>query len=326
MLYRPFLRDAFDVTWKRKSLWIFGIFAALISTGGVVDMVWRTLEKVGKTESMLENLMDVSFIGYNVAASYIHQLAILGPERTSFIVIFATLMGILLVIMATLSQGALVLGIRAKTPQDPYELRCEAGSHFWSLFLVGVLNKLATLLLIVLMTLPLLLINLSTSLDHVLIFLLLTLLFLPATIMVNIIYMFALIDIIEKRAHPLNAIHTGIRLFAKQWLATFEYGIILFFVVLGAGIVFLMLLSLLVIPFSILYTASVLTSSFSIFLTFNIVSVFVLFALILTFGGACVTFQYSAWYNFYKHGLHKTHGKKTFSKILRLVHGLAAGK
>jgi len=61
-LYRPFLREAFAITWKRKSLWIFGIFAALISTGGVVDVVWRSLEKVGKTESLLENLADACWV------------------------------------------------------------------------------------------------------------------------------------------------------------------------------------------------------------------------------------------------------------------------
>ena len=322
-LYRPFLREAFVITWKRKSLWIFGIFAALISTGGVVDVVWRSLEKVGKTESLLENLADASFVGYDVAAGYIGQLALLGPQRTSFILIAATLMGILLVIMATLSQGALVLGIRAKGARDPYELRREAGCHFWSLFLIGILNKLLMLILVVLMTLPFLLVSLSTSVGHAVVFLFLMLLFLPATIIVNIIYMFALIDIVEDGAHPLSAIHTGVRLFAKQWLATFEYGVILFFAVFGAGILLLILLTLLLIPLSIVYAATLLTGSFSLFLTFNVISACLIFALLLTFGGACVTFQYSAWYNFYKHGLHKTHGKKTFSKIFRVVQGLA---
>lgn len=323
MLYRPFLREAWRLTWERKSLWIFGIFAALISTGGVVDAVWRTLQKVQRTESLLENLANSSFVGYDVAASYFGQLATLGPERTSFIIIASTLMGILLVIIATLSQGALLLGIRNKTHKDPYELRQEAGSHFWRLFLIGLLNKLLMLLLVVLMTLPLLLVSMSTSVGHGLLFLLLMLLFIPASIIVNIIYLFSLIDVVETNAHPLNAIHTAVRLFAKQWLATFEYGVMLFFIVLGAGLLFLILVSLLFVPLSMIYAATLFTGSFSFFLTLNVISACLIFALILTFGGACVTFQYSAWYSFYKHSLHKTHGKKVFSKILRLAQGLA---
>lgn len=320
MLYRPFLREAWRLTLERKCLWIFGIFAAFISTGGVVDTVWRALEKVTRTESLMEDLADASFLGYDVAASYIGQLAVLGPQRTSFIVVASTLMGILLVIIATLSQGALLLGIRAKTPSDPYTLRREAGSHFWSLFLIGALNKLLMLILVVLMTLPLLLVSVSTSLGHSFLFLALMILFIPATIALNIIYLFALIDVVETNAHPLSAIHTGARLFAKQWLATLEYGVILFLLVFGAGLVLLIVVSLLLVPFSIVYAAILLTGSFSLFLAFNVIAALLIFAILLTFGGACVTFQYSAWYHFYKHGLHKTHGKKAFSKILRLVH------
>lgn len=320
MLYRPFLREAWRLTWERKSLWIFGIFAALISTGGVVDVVWRTLEKVKQTESLLENLADTSFIGYDVAASYIGQLATLGPERVSFMVVVSTLLGILLVVMATLSQGALVLGLRAKTPRDPHELRGQAGEHFWSLFLVGLLNKLLMLFLVVLMTLPLLLLSFSSTLGHGLLFFVLMLLFLPATIIVNIIYMFALIDVVETGAHPLSAIHTGSQLFARQWLATFEYGAILFFLVFGAGLLLMVFVALLLIPLSAFYAVALLSGSFAVFLTFNVISACLIFAVLLTFGGACVTFQYSAWYHFYKHGLHKTHGKKVFSKILRLAH------
>ncbi|KKW33148.1 MAG: hypothetical protein UY76_C0008G0021 [Candidatus Uhrbacteria bacterium GW2011_GWA2_52_8d] len=318
-LYRPFLREAFVITWKRKSLWIFGIFAALISTGGIMDLVWRTLQKVERTESLLENLSSASFIGYRVAASYIGQLATLGPERSSMILIAITLMGILLVIIATLSQGALILGIRAKDPQNPYTLRTQAASSFWSLFLIGTLNKILMGILIGLMTLPLWLISLSTVPAHIVVFGILMCVFLPATIIVNIIYMFALIDIVETHAHPLDAIHTGWRLFTKQWLAIGEYGILLFILVLAGSVILLALLTLLLVPYSILFTVAVLTGSFPVFLLFNSISASLLIGMLLMFGGASVTFQYSAWYKFYQRGLHKTHGKKAFSKILRLM-------
>ena len=320
MLYRPFLREAWRLTWERKSLWIFGIFAALISTGGVVDVVWRTLEKVTRTESLLANLADTTFMGYDVAASYIGQLAVLGSQRTSFIVIALSLMGILLVILATLSQGALLLGIRAKESSAPHALRQEAGVHFWNFLLIGILYKLLMLLLTVLMVLPLLLVSVSTTLGHSLLFLALMMLFIPTTIVLNIIYMFALIDVVATDAHPLNAIHTGTRLFAKQWLATLEYGLILFLLIFGAGLLLLVALCLLLIPLSILYTATVLSGSSWFFLAFIVVATLLIFAIILIFGGACVTYQYSAWVAFYKHGLHRVHGKKVFSKILRLVH------
>ncbi|MBI4592424.1 hypothetical protein HY733_03190 [Candidatus Uhrbacteria bacterium] len=323
-LYRPFLRDAWRLTWERKSLWIFGIFAALISTGGILDVMWRSLQRVEQTESLLKRLSDASFIGYDVAASYFNQLDVLGTQRTSFLLVALTLAGMLLIVIATLSQGALILGIRSRLPKDPHALRCEAGTHAWSLFLIAVLNKLLMLILTVLMTLPLLLISVSTSLLHGILFFVLMLVFLPATLIVNIIYMLALMDTVENGSRPLDAIYTSVRLFAKHWLATFEYATILFLIVLGAGAVFFLPLLLLFIPYSVLYVLILSSGSLSLFLTFNVVWACLILSLVLAFGGACVTFQYSAWYSFYKHSLHKTHGKKIFSKILRLaqIHSL----
>jgi hypothetical protein len=318
-LYRPFFRDAWRVTWERKGLWIFGIFAALISTGGVVDIVWRALEQVERAESLLKNLVDTSFIGYDLAASYIGQLAVLGPGRVTFMVMATTLIGVLLVVMATLSQGALLLGIGSRTAKDPYELRTQAKKHFWRFFLIGLFNKVLMLILIMLMTLPLWLISVSSATEHSILFFVLLCLFIPAAIIVNIIYMLALIDVVQTDAHPLDAIHVGAKLFARQWLASFEYGLILFLLVFGAGAILLSVIALLLVPYALGFTATMLMGSFPVFLWFNILSALVLIGVIITFGGATVTFQYAAWYHFYRRGVHRIHGKKVFSKIMRLV-------
>lgn len=320
MLYRPFFLDAWRLTWERKRLWIFGIFAALLSTGGVVDVAWRTLERVERAESLLVNLADASFMGYGLAASYIGQMAALGPERGSALVIAATLIGLLLLIMAVLSQGALVLGIRAKTLEDPHALRAQAAGHFWSLLLIGLFNKIVMAVLMVLMTLVLWLSAFSGDPADVAVFFTLLVLFIPATVVVSIIYLFALIDTVETGDHPLQAIHTGARLFARQWLSALEFGLLLFALVLVAGVAFIALLVLLLVPYSILFSATLLTGSFSLFLFINVLFALALLLAILLFGGALVTFQYGAWYNFYKRGVHKMHGKKTFSKILRLAY------
>ncbi|NQV90093.1 hypothetical protein HQ487_01650 [Candidatus Uhrbacteria bacterium] len=320
-LYRPFLRDACRLTWQRKSLWIFGIFAALISTGGVVDMVWQSLQKVQRAESLLHSLMNHSFIGYDIAASYMAQLNTLGSQRTSLIVIAATLAGVALLVISILSQGALILGIRSKKPEDPYILRNNAASRFWPLFLVGTLNKILTGIFMLLMTLPLLLISVSSAPAYGALFFVLLVIFIAASIILNIIYIFTLIDIMESDVPVLQAIHTSIRLFLKQWIAAFEYGALLFLLVIGGTCLFVLFLALLLVPYSILFSVIILSGSSALFLTFNILSIFVLIAFVLMFGGACVTFQYSAWYNFYTHGLHKTHGKKVFSKLIRLIHG-----
>ncbi|MDG1949564.1 MAG: hypothetical protein P8J32_01925, partial [bacterium] len=74
-LYRNFLSDAWRLTWERKSLWIFGIFAGVISTGGVVDIALRSVKRVEGTNTLLQDLLESGFIGYGLVGSYFQQLA-----------------------------------------------------------------------------------------------------------------------------------------------------------------------------------------------------------------------------------------------------------
>lgn len=319
MLYRPLFREAWLLTWQRKSLWIFGIFAALISTGGVMDTVGATLQKIERTESLLAQLMDHSFIGYPLASEYIQQLNLLGTYRVGFLLLATTISAVLLLVISVLSQGALLLGIGSSKTQEPYQLRRMASTSFWSLFVVGVLNKLMMCVVTLLLILPLWLVAVSGSVIHGLFFFVLMLLFIPVSVIINIVYMFAIIHVVEEKAHPLDAIHLGLNLFRKQWLATLEYGLMLFLIVFGAGLAVLLASSLLFIPYALVSPVILLSGSTSLFIGMNVVFGLLFLGIILAFGGASVTFQYSAWHVFYKRGVHKTHGKKIFSKLIRLV-------
>ena len=113
MLYRPFLREAWRLTWEHKSLWILHLRGAHPRPAGG----GRGVASVGKSHTNRITPREPGgriFPGLRRRRS-IGQLAVLGPERTSFIVIVSTLTGILLIIIATLSQGALLLGIQTKT-------------------------------------------------------------------------------------------------------------------------------------------------------------------------------------------------------------------
>jgi len=320
-LYRPFFREAWNLTWTRRGLWIFGIFAALLSTGGVVDVGLASVKKVKASGSFLEQLMDSTFIGYDVAAQYMSQLQVLGPDRTGAIILFASATATLLIVMATISQAALLLGLKKKHTPDSHELKREAREHFWPLLGLGLLNKILTSLLIVLMTLPLLLFYLSTSAYSAILFFGLMLVFIPAVIVINTIYMFALMELVLRKKTFIDSIILGAQLFARQWVAAFEYGVMLFFLVFAAGLLLTALVVLFAVPYAIIFTATLLTGSLSVFLTVNTVFALALVALFMAFGGASVTYQYAAWYLFFKRGVHKTHGKKLFSKLHRLVHG-----
>ncbi len=319
-LYRPFFREAWNLTRTRHGLWIFGIFAAILSTGGVVDVALASIKKIKGGGNLLEQLMDSTFIGYELAAQYMTQVQILGSDTSSAIIIASAAVAGLLIVMATISQGALILGLKKNHVPDSRELKKEAHAHFWPLLGLGLLNKILTSLLIVLMMLPLFYFYISTSSYSAILFFTLMLVFVPAIIVINIIYMFSLMEIVLRGKSLFDSIHLGAQLFAKQWIATFEYGLLLFFIVFLAGLLLIGTVILFAVPYAIIFTATLLTGSLSLFITVNTVFAIALVAVFMVFGGASVTFQYAAWYLFFKRGIHKAHGKKLFSKILRLVH------
>ncbi len=321
-LYRPLLREAFALTWERKRLWIFGIFAALISTGGVLDVALASVKKVGDGGTLLYNLMDTSFIGYDLVGQYIVQLQLLGPQRTGVIITIVFALFVLLITMATISQGGLLLGLKANKTPDIQSLKKEAREHFWPLLGLALTNKVLTGLLVVLLTLPLLLIHTATTQTNIFLFSALILLLLPAIIVLNILYMFSLMENVLRRKNFFHSIEEAPKLFSRQWLATVEYAAILFIVVFFAGLIALSGLLLLAVPYTILFTAIVLTGSITLLIAVNTLFAVAVVGLILALGGASVTFQYAAWYVFFKRGAHGVHGKKRFSKLHRLFHGL----
>jgi hypothetical protein len=318
-IYRKLWREAWSLTWHRKEMWIFGIFTAVLSTGGVIDVALSSVNKMKRSESLLEGFLDSSFIGYELFSQYVAQLQVLGPGRVSYLLIAIVLAGFLIVFMALLSQGALILGIKSTKRTGAHSLREGARAHFWSLMIVGALNKIMMMVLIMLLTLPLFLYFISTTTYSTALFFVTTVILVPAVIIVNIIYMFSVMDVVHNNAHPIDAIHHAVRLFKKQWLATLEYGLGLFFIVFCAVVAISLASLVLMIPYSVIFTATLLSGSMTLFTIVNVILAMGSFVVLLALGGVIVSFQYSAWYLFYKRALHRTHGKKVFSKLLRIT-------
>ncbi len=263
--------------------------------------------------------MNSSFFGYDLASQYIHQLQYIGTGRMAGILTAATLIALLVIAMAVLSQGALILGAKNQDIPSPHSIRKEAHKHFWDLLTIATLTKVANALLVVLMTLPLLLFYVQTTLYSASLFFLGMILFIPAVLIVNIISMLALIDVVAKNRGAIHAIEHALCIFKKHWVSTIEFGLLLFMIIFGVGFVLVAAISLLSIPYAIAYTTTLLSGSYALFIMTNILSFVVVTALILTMGGAMVSFQYIAWYQFYMRAIHKTHGRHPFACMLKLL-------
>lgn len=321
MIYRPLLADAFRVTWERKSLWVFGLFAAIISSGGVVDVAISGLRQATVSGNLFEQLSERSFIGYAYASQFLIQLQKIDTGQFTLMLIVMTVVGVGLVCAGVISQAALVHGAGEQN-KHPHLLRRHVLKHFWDVLFVDLITKVLSILLMVLTTLPVFLYLTQASPFASNILFVHFLIFIPAIIVLHILSMLALVSVVEDSVHTIKAIEKSLTLFKTHWLATVEYGFILFILVFGCGLLFAALLSLLSFPYSALYHLALYSGSIPFFFIMNILFALVVGALLLVFGGIVVTFQYSAWRAFYKRATHRTFGLKPFSKIWRALFAL----
>ncbi len=319
-IYRPLLCDAWRVTWEHKSLWVFGLFAALISSGGVVDVAISGIKQVTASGSLLEHLLERSFIGYAYVSQFLLQIQKINPGRFTIIVVLITLVGVGLVCAGVISQAALIHGAQQKN-KHPHLIRRHVFRHFWDVLFIDLVTKLLSIILITLTTLPVFFYLTQASAFSSNLLFIHFLIFIPAIIILHILSMLALVSVVEENTHALHSIERALKIFKTHWLSSLEYGFILFLIVFGVGLMFAALLSLLALPYGVINNLALFSGSVAFYFVINVLFAFALGALLLIFGGIVVTFQYSAWRIFYVRATHRVFGLKPFSKIWRALYG-----
>ena len=159
MIYRSLLRDAWLVTWQRKSLWVFGIFAGLLFSGGVIDMMLSGFHKITQTGSLLQHLMNQSFIGYDYLSQFLLYLAQVNPNQVKIVLLFIVLATLGLISAGVISQSALIHA-SGSAPAHAHRIRRDVLPHFWNVLLLNILVKTLSALFITLVTLSILLFGL----------------------------------------------------------------------------------------------------------------------------------------------------------------------
>lgn len=317
-IYRTLLREAWRLTWQRKTLWIFGIFAAFISTGGVLDVATTGIRRIQLGGSLMQQLFDTSFTGYALLARYISQIQVFGSFQLIAMIICMALIFIGLLFLAVLSQTSLIHGVKAPTHEHPNVIRKRAHDHLFRVFVIDLLTKIIAAVLVCVTTLPMLWYYTQTNSYSFPIAFVQILLFFPAVLIISILSILSVIHVIETESTVSEAIGMAWNIFKTHWLATLEFAFILFCLLSLWCIGLLGIIVILSIPYALIYTTSLLTGSFVIFVIANVLYGIFSLLVVFAFGGGSVTFQYSAWYLFYKRTEHQSHPKLPIAKILRM--------
>lgn len=319
VIYRKFLRNAWKQTWQKKSLWVFGIFAALLQGGGIFDAMLKAIRQVEATGSAYESMREGSAFGIAIFGAYIQQIAILDHTRVLITITSIILIGIILVSASVLSQHALIKGLSSPS-KHPKRLRRHAWQGFFDILCINILTKIGFLISSLLTGLTFILFLNASTWIHLVLFYLVFLIFIPLTVIIAAIGILATIDVVKKKTHALQAIEHSITMFKTHWLAALELGMSLFLIFFAAIVaVGIALFFTLLIPWFIALFA-LFSGWVGVFLSFNLVAVGLIATTIFFFVGIATTFHYAAWIDFYKRSTHKQHGTQAFAKLIRFFH------
>lgn len=306
-LYRRILREAVDITWKYKALWLLGFLAVFWGDVGAYRAFNRTFGQVdffSPTFSLTETFSAVSskLSPGAFATAIILVLFILAIIATFFVLVTAARGGL---IFAIAERGA------RKVPRPSQSLR-RGLKAFWPLLGIGILSRLDVPLYMLLLR-PFLDLN-STPVLLVLYvgaFIVVTLL----SVILSLLGMYAAAAVMLKGATFKKAILESLRLFEKHWLVSLEMGLLLYLITFLVGVVALFILFVLGLPFFFLGVVSgLLNATYGVWLAIGAAGIIYLIFLLLA-GSAFITFQYAAWVLLYR----RLSKEGAQSKLVRLT-------
>lgn len=305
-VHRQILKEAWNITWRFKRLWVLGAFASF----------WTTNTLFGK---FLNPPIALSPARWHAAwwttpaiDGSISIAAVLG------LLVGMALMGAILW-MTTSSRGGLIAAVNAAEQGKTTALR-EAWSigtrRFWSVLCISIVGKLLWGLLFLGMFAVAAAVSswetASQAVAYSAAFIAIAFAALSLAFIVNYSLSFAVL-------HRLNVWQSsiaGVRLFFKHWLLSLELAVILYGLGIVVGIVFAAFLIVLVMPLALLWAVTAALGQMAWFFAVALpVAVIVLLAAI-ALGAAFSTFQFAAWIVLFK----RIVAGNAISKLVRLFH------
>lgn len=275
-LYTDALSKGWKLTSKYPWLWLYGLFALLLSSnGGEFDFYFRevnTLTSLSSWQSGLENFLS-AFHGQWIV------VAVLG-------VIFLAAV-LVVVYFAIISQSALIYSTGQKTSvaltfPSVYN---EARKFFWPTFGINLLAKGLTLLIVTLLAVPYIF-WMNKYYLMIVIFILI-----PIVLVISFINKFAINYLILKKENWKSAIKKAFILFKKNWLVSIEMAGIIFLLSLALGLALMLVVGVIVAP---ALASAISTAHYLVVLT-DIFNVFFLAVVILIILMAISAAIFSAW-------------------------------
>ena len=320
--YRPLLKQAFRLSWENKYLWFFGVFAALLGNSSIFNIPFNRWQYIQNHATFLEALKSLYQGGTLTNTVGSNFTSLFSNFSFSTLLGFLALLavGLFLIWLIVISQTALVSGA--------YKLQRKAATNFATDFIVGKRNfwqvlgiNLAGQILIyavlIILSLPFFLAFLKTSSQafETVLIILSFIIFIPVAWIVAVLVFCAFIFSVAKGTSFKQSLVESWYLFKDNWLISIEMAIVLFLINVAGGIILLLGLLVLSVPFILLGLLFFYLQISPLFWLIVFMGVIFLIILIFLFGALLTVFQTTAWVLLF---VRLSEGK-VYAKVVRLA-------
>ena len=298
--YVDLIKQSWEVTWKHKELWFFGILAAILNTGSVFTMVVRSIRRIEPADVLSERIVAQAVNGAPWLLQYVRNLIQFDAARVVIMVSIFLFVAVLIVLTALGGQQLLVTGLhRSEKRKKHLSLRKLFKHlehlHILRLFAVNALAYLAMNITLIAAALPLSLLLGADGLQDSLVYAGMYLLLIPIAFGVDALAMFTLINVIRRNAGLQEAFTHSYQLLKQNWLIAFEVAVLLYLFNLAAPVMFLLIAALIAIFASVIGFASLSSGTAVLLTVITVLSVAVVVLFLFAVSGLIVTFNYSMW-------------------------------
>ncbi len=321
-LYRKILNQAFLVSWQNKYLWFFGLFAALVGSGGY-EIVGQSLAANSDNILWAKDFLNTGVISANtfgniknLAVSQPKDLLIIGMLLFVFLVVSAFLLWI-----ATVSQTAIVAATKniAADKDNSFNDNFKEGlNNFWPVFFINVFVKVAIFIVMLIINFPIIFgIFYGGDFSYGSLYVFSVVVFVPILILFSFMMKYVIAYIVVKGDNLSIAIKRGWHLFRANWIISIEAAFILFLISFFISMLAIIILSILILPAKFAFYMAISYFGFYAGLVIMFISELFGFLVIIGFSSFNSVFQISAWTNLFI----EISGRGGESKIERILGG-----
>jgi len=301
-MYRPIIRDAFRIAWTEKRFWPVAIFAGILLSGSVYDVIWKALNALSPQAGLIGT---IAVFSSKASSTWVHLSTaniVIGGAQVLVITLFAFVIGFAIFSASVIAQSALVfaIGSRHGRPETVKNAIAVGARAIWPIF---VLNLIAITVLFASRALIALALSFLLAYGGGAIFLAYVLSFILFTtigIATVIIEILALNAMILQGATLAQSIERAFFLLKRDWVIAAETAAILFAISFGAFILLIAAGMIITFVFLMLFLVALAAKTILIASILGTIYLLLMAAFILTIFGFMVLVHYAAWTLLYR--------------------------